>query len=143
MSIPRHVLIELAMLNDLEDYEAEAIVDMLLDVEAASAVPGEDVEARRASDRERQRRYRERAKQSDESWLGKRNAVFERDGYRCTYCGEDVANEPHCDHIVPLLQGGSNDLQNLTTACRRCNSSKAGRSLEEWGGPTWGQSQQQ
>lgn len=143
MTIPRDVLIGLALLNDLEVEQAEGIVDMLLEVEAASSASIEDdIQQRRAADRERQKRYRERAKSADDKWLGKRHRVFERDGYVCTYCGADVKDDPHCDHVLPLIQGGTNDVGNLTTACQRCNSAKAGRTLQEWGGPSWGQSQQ-
>ncbi len=40
----------------------------------------------------------------------------------CTYCGSP--NDLTIDHIVPLSQGGSNAVDNLTVACRRCNTSK-------------------
>jgi len=79
---------------------------------------------------ERQARYRARKKLSDTEWYSLREAVFERDGYACTYCGatEDLA----CDHVIPLIQGGTNDMENLTTACRSCNCEKSGRTPEEW-----------
>lgn len=47
----------------------------------------------------------------------------------CAYCG-GVATE--IDHVVPLSRGGGNEMTNLAPACRRCNSSKGNRSLEEW-----------
>lgn len=147
MAIPRDVLVGLALMSDLEFEQAEAIVDMLLEVESATQAEvgnsEEQIDQRRAGDRERQRRYRERAKSADTKWLGKRHLVFERDGYKCTYCGADVTDDPNCDHVLPLIAGGTNDLINLTTSCRRCNSAKAGRTLQEWGGPSWGSSQQQ
>lgn len=42
----------------------------------------------------------------------------------CTYCGRlaDTA-----DHIYPYVLGGSNDLSNLTPACRSCNSSRGAK----------------
>ena len=42
----------------------------------------------------------------------------------CTYCGRlaDTA-----DHILPYALGGSNDLSNLTPACRSCNSSRGAK----------------
>lgn len=142
MTIPRDVLVGLALMNDLEIEEAEAIVDMLLEVEAATSAEDGGIEQRKATDRERQKRYRERAKSADHKWEGKRAAVFSRDKFVCTYCGADVTDDPHCDHVLPLIQGGTNEIGNLTTSCRRCNSAKAGRTLAEWGGPSWGQSQQ-
>jgi 5-methylcytosine-specific restriction endonuclease McrA len=50
-------------------------------------------------------------------------------GQSCTYC--DLACET-VDHIVPLNRGGDNQKQNLTPACRSCNSSKGARLLSEW-----------
>jgi len=54
--------------------------------------------------------------------------IFRRDGFQCQYCGRvppDVIL--HVDHIVPLADGGTNDEDNLTTACHDCNAGK-GRS---------------
>lgn len=42
---------------------------------------------------------------------------------RCTYCGEK-GKPLSRDHIVPLVRGGSNDIGNITPACRSCNCSK-------------------
>ena len=32
----------------------------------------------------------------------------------------------------PVCQGGSNDYENLVTACKSCNRSKAGKTPEQW-----------
>lgn len=83
---------------------------------------------------ERQRRYRERKKAAGgqlDQWESLRAAVFERDNFTCVYCGysgDDVV----CDHSTPVLQGGKTEIENLVTACKPCNSSKAGRTPEEW-----------
>jgi 5-methylcytosine-specific restriction endonuclease McrA len=37
-----------------------------------------------------------------------------------------------CDHVEPLSRSGSNDLTNLTTACKQCNLSKHNKTVEEW-----------
>lgn len=66
-------------------------------------------------------------------WALVRVAIFERDGYRCVYCG-DKPNELECDHVVPVSRGGSNDPSNLATACVPCNRSKGGKTVEEWRG---------
>lgn len=57
--------------------------------------------------------------------LRRRWEVFERDGHRCRYCG-GAAPEVRLvvDHIVPVAEGGSNDLENLVTACFECNAGK-------------------
>jgi len=56
--------------------------------------------------------------------------VFKRDGFRCVYCG---AHPPevllHCDHVVPVAEGGGADMENLVTACAACNLGKGARSL--------------
>ena len=53
--------------------------------------------------------------------------VFERDAYRCKSC---LTHTDLCvDHIVPLAYGGTDDLANLQTLCRPCNSSKGARPM--------------
>ena len=36
-----------------------------------------------------------------------------------------------CDHILPVTRGGTNNNENLVTACYMCNSIKANWTLEE------------
>jgi len=51
--------------------------------------------------------------------------VLKRDGYVCQYCGHGAPKVVlHIDHIVPVARGGSNDIENLVTACEACNSGK-------------------
>jgi hypothetical protein len=56
--------------------------------------------------------------------------VFKRDLFLCQYCG---AHPPevilHVDHIMPVAAGGTNDSDNLTTACEACNQGKGCREL--------------
>lgn len=60
-----------------------------------------------------------------------RHEVFKRDGYRCVECGKSKENsEEVClevDHILPVSQGGSDELINLRTLCKQCNGAKANR----------------
>ena len=58
-------------------------------------------------------------------WKTQRLIVLKRDCYICAYCGEP-ANE--VDHIQPRVLGGTDDLDNLVAACRRCNAMKGKRS---------------
>ena len=51
-----------------------------------------------------------------------RIAVFERNGFKCLHC--DKPTDLTIDHIIPLVKGGTNDLENLQTLCRSCNSRK-------------------
>ena len=58
--------------------------------------------------------------------------VFKRDSFTCQYCGvkaPEVILE--VDHITPVADGGSNDLLNLVTSCRECNSGKSDKRLSD------------
>lgn len=70
-----------------------------------------------------------------------RTALLLRDGNRCHYCG--VLMTPSnkgdfhpdgmsIDHIVPLAEGGTDDMDNLVLACRRCNLDKRTDSYHEF-----------
>lgn len=60
----------------------------------------------------------------------KRNRIFERDDYRCVYCGERFpAEELTVDHVQPRVRGGDHSDGNLVTACRGCNTLKGHRRL--------------
>jgi len=62
----------------------------------------------------------------------RRFAIYSRDGHCCIYCGSE--ENLSIDHIVPRSKGGTDDEQNLATACRSCNSSKRDRDLIDWRG---------
>jgi 5-methylcytosine-specific restriction endonuclease McrA len=58
-------------------------------------------------------------------WKKTRLAVLARDGYICSYCGQEA---DQVDHIQSRVSGGDIfNLENLTSACRRCNQSKGAR----------------
>lgn len=61
--------------------------------------------------------------------LTRRNVVA-RDGGRCAYCGH---RGDTVDHVVPRSRGGEHVWQNVVAACRRCNGTKADRTLGELG----------
>ena len=52
-----------------------------------------------------------------------RFAVLERDHFRCHWCGRDVADGAKItiDHVVPVMDGGSDSPDNLVAACSECN----------------------
>lgn len=66
-------------------------------------------------------------------WAALREAVFSRDKFTCSYCG-DKPHRLECDHVRPLSRGGLSILVNLATSCVRCNRSKGAKSLKEWRG---------
>lgn len=65
-----------------------------------------------------------------------RGPVFDRDGGKCRYCGRAVSfaanyweDEPIkavLDHVIPLVAGGTDEIENLALACWACNASKGG-----------------
>lgn len=57
--------------------------------------------------------------------------VFKRDGFICQYCGaHPPAVTLHIDHIRPIALDGTNDIDNLVTACDACNLGKGARDLK-------------
>lgn len=56
-------------------------------------------------------------------------AKWKRQGRTCAYC---PAPADTIDHVVPLVRGGTNYEGNLVPACRKCNGSKAARTIIEW-----------
>jgi hypothetical protein len=54
-----------------------------------------------------------------------RAMIFSRDGWKCKACS---AIEALCvDHIIPVSKGGSDELDNLQTLCKSCNSRKGSK----------------
>lgn len=68
---------------------------------------------------------------SASDWKYLCSVVFKRDGYTCSYCSE-IGGILECDHVIPVSSGGSNDLSNLATACRRCNRQKKNKTVTEF-----------
>ena len=59
-----------------------------------------------------------------------RHQIFERDRYKCAYCGKQLTRfTATLDHIKPVSDGGDNSYDNVTTACLACNSEKTGKPL--------------
>lgn len=57
-----------------------------------------------------------------------RDNLFERDDYRCQYCGNHY--DPvhlNMDHVIPRDRGGRTSWENIVTSCIKCNSRKANR----------------
>lgn len=57
-----------------------------------------------------------------------RQEVYERDKYRCVYCG-DYKNLT-LDHRYPESLGGEATVDNLVTSCDKCNSKKGTKIIE-------------
>ena len=61
-----------------------------------------------------------------------KRVVYERDNFTCQYCGQKDIRKLQVDHRTPRSRGGTHDLNNLITACRKCNSKKAYKTYEEF-----------
>lgn len=54
------------------------------------------------------------------------NSIFNRDRYRCRYCGVQLTNETATvDHVIPKSKGGTGKRENLVTCCKKCNTEKS------------------
>lgn len=82
---------------------------------------------------ERVRKYRKKRKASGLPTIGDytqfKGALIDRDGEACVYC--ESPNNLVVDHMEPIAQGGTDDIDNLALACRSCNAGKAGRTPEQ------------
>lgn len=79
---------------------------------------------------ERKRAYSTNVK----AWKLLTKIIFQRDNFTCQYCGK-IGGKLECDHIVPFSQGGSDEIENLITACQKCNRSKRDKNADtfkEW-----------
>ena len=76
----------------------------------------------------------QKAQRRAEVAVGIRFKVFQRDGFRCRYCGRAAAEGAvlEVDHIVPRSKGGEDTLENLCAACWECNRGKGAGSVSVW-----------
>ncbi len=59
--------------------------------------------------------------------------IYERDEYKCKYCGKQLTRfTATLDHVVPVVEGGENTYGNLITACLSCNSQKNRRPVGDF-----------
>lgn len=74
-----------------------------------------------AAQHDNRRRARERnalGQHTRQEWKAKSRAIG-----RCVYCGNCRVHLTR-DHIVPLVKGGTDSIDNIVPACRSCNSRK-------------------
>jgi 5-methylcytosine-specific restriction endonuclease McrA len=63
-----------------------------------------------------------------------RKNIFERDSFRCQYCGKAFKeSELNLDHVIPRHHGGRTSWENVVASCINCNSRKADRLPHEAG----------
>lgn len=59
---------------------------------------------------------------NSKNWKNLRLKVFERDGGKCSICGNESSLT--IDHIIPIFEGGTNSLENLRLLCIDCHNKK-------------------
>jgi hypothetical protein len=64
---------------------------------------------------------RKRFSESERTLMARRAQNF------CEYCKVFVPDTFEIEHIIPLIQGGSNELDNLAVSCGGCNNRKAAK----------------
>ncbi len=70
----------------------------------------------------------------------KKLKIFWKYGGHCAYCGKklDISADPFdhdeliIDHLIPRIDGGTNDIDNLMPSCRVCNLRKKNKSLRNF-----------
>ena len=71
-----------------------------------------------------------------------REKLKQKYGGNCAYCGCELGDKWHADHLAPIYRGyeddceishrGEDEIDNLMPACVSCNLSKSTFSLEMW-----------
>ncbi len=57
--------------------------------------------------------------------------VFKRDEFTCRYCGRKTPDAVlEVDHVIPVAEGGGDEMDNLVTACWECNRGKGALLLD-------------
>lgn len=51
---------------------------------------------------------------------------------RCVYCKCSLSSGFQVDHVVALKLGGADDVGNFVAACRKCNSIKRAKTIDEF-----------
>ena len=63
-----------------------------------------------------------------------RQSVFDRDNFKCQYCGKRFhRNDLTIDHVYPKSLGGQSMWDNVVACCSKCNSEKGCKTLKESG----------
>ena len=58
--------------------------------------------------------------------------LYEIQNHNCPYCSNNMKDDIHIDHIIPLSKNGSNEVHNLILCCSNCNLRKSAKELDVW-----------
>lgn len=80
---------------------------------------------------ERGRVHKRRGRINWSVFSGLRERLSEAQNHRCCWCGKRMdesaarrEDRPTFEHVVPLAEGGPDDVQNLAIACNGCNEER-------------------
>jgi 5-methylcytosine-specific restriction endonuclease McrA len=76
-------------------------------------------------DKIKRSRYTLSRQHTEEEWENKKKQY----GYACAYCGKTNVKLTK-DHIVPIVLGGTGEIDNIAPACMPCNRKKGFRKVE-------------
>lgn len=68
-----------------------------------------------------------KSRSTEGSWRNKRKRVLKRDNHQCRirYVGICIGIATEVDHIIPVTQGGTDEMENLQSACGPCHKAKS------------------
>jgi 5-methylcytosine-specific restriction endonuclease McrA len=91
------------------------------------------LECQMEAERRKSEKYNKRNNEHKTPWFKLRFKILTRDNFACRYCGRSVKEKVilQIDHIIPLSKGGTNNHNNLITACKECNLGKSDVLLEQ------------
>jgi len=79
--------------------------------------------------RARNHRFRARTHGASGNWTADQfQALVDYYGDLCLSCGKLLKLE--ADHVIPLTEGGSNDIGNIQPLCRSCNAQKHNKTID-------------
>lgn len=119
----------LGLLRDFDEARrrAQEMAEIVAQVQAYMSESEDSVQALISNSYEARRQAANRFTSNE----GVRRAVFERCGAVCVDCGSK--ERLTLDHIIPVVEGGRDEISNIQVLCLPCNSAKGGR-LEAVGG---------
>lgn len=64
------------------------------------------------------------SRDSHKNRIEKRANLFKHQKGICGYCHKPIKDKPSLDHIIPIVLGGDNSIENSIVCCKNCNYHK-------------------
>lgn len=124
-SIPDNILANhAAEIAEMREFAGEdSDIDEALAIVEQTIREAQEAEARKISLRTRAQKVRADMRTDYSRTFVK---LGRRDGFHCAICMSSES-DLQIDHVIPVAQGGDNDLDNLQLLCRSCNAAKSDR----------------